>query len=184
MKLFMIVAGCKPAGRHTEQHDVFFGIGNELKELVPALQAFWPDAGRIHIDSWREVTVVEGYRVQVVKREAAPVSREARLFFINLGGYKPGDLEEYHYKMVIAAPAKEVAIATAKQSAFFRHTGFAGANSHIDDKYGVDVDDVEEIEDILPDDMKKEYTLVLERDTEAPADELHIGYLKLSTLQS
>ncbi len=183
MKLFMIVAGCKPAGRHTEQHDVFFGIARELKELVPALQAFWPDSGRIHIDSWREVTVTDGYRVRVVKRESASGTRNVKLFFINLGGYKPGDLEEYHYKMVIAAASREEAIAWSKASAFFKHTGFQGANAHIDDKYGVDVDDVEDIEDILPEDMKKAYTLVLEPDTEAAADELHIGYLKLSALQ-
>lgn len=184
MKLFMIVIGCKPSGRHTEQHDVFFGIANELKELVPALRAFWPEAeGKLHIDSWREVTSANGYRISVLPRSEAPAEQSARLYFINLGGYKPDDLEEYHYKMVIAAPSKEEAIAQSKASAFFKHTGFKGANSHIDDKYGVDVDDVEEIEDILPENRKAEYTLVLEPDAAVAADPLHIGYLKLSALQ-
>ncbi|MGN6440105.1 MAG: DUF1543 domain-containing protein [Agriterribacter sp.] len=31
----MLLLGCKPAGRHTEQHDVFFGIGASLKDLIP-----------------------------------------------------------------------------------------------------------------------------------------------------
>ena len=30
----MVLLGCRPPGRFTEQHDIFFGIGNSLKELV------------------------------------------------------------------------------------------------------------------------------------------------------
>jgi len=54
LKLFMVLLGCKPEGRHIEQHDIFFGIGYNLKELVPAMKEYWP-GGRIHIDAWREV---------------------------------------------------------------------------------------------------------------------------------
>jgi hypothetical protein len=41
LKLFMVIIGCTPTGRFTEQHDVFFGIGKTLRELVPQMQAFW-----------------------------------------------------------------------------------------------------------------------------------------------
>ena len=34
-KLYMIMLGCRPEGRYTEQHDIFFGIGTSLKELIP-----------------------------------------------------------------------------------------------------------------------------------------------------
>ncbi|WP_325645076.1 DUF1543 domain-containing protein, partial [Chitinophaga sp.] len=44
LKLFMVVLGCTLEGRHTEQHDVFFGIGNQLSDLVPDMKAFWPEA--------------------------------------------------------------------------------------------------------------------------------------------
>jgi hypothetical protein len=40
MNLFMVLIGCKPTGRHTEQHDVFFGIANELRELIHAFENF------------------------------------------------------------------------------------------------------------------------------------------------
>lgn len=61
LKLFMVLLGCKPAGRHTEQHDIFFGVATSLKELVPEIKAFWKEGGdKIHIDAWREVTVVDG----------------------------------------------------------------------------------------------------------------------------
>jgi hypothetical protein len=55
--LYMIMLGCTPKGRFTEQHDIFFGIGTSVKELVPDMKAFWPDAkGKIHIDAWQKVT--------------------------------------------------------------------------------------------------------------------------------
>lgn len=54
LKLFMVLIGCKPEGRHTEQHDIFFGIGSELRDLIPDMLAFWPEAnGKLHIDGWR-----------------------------------------------------------------------------------------------------------------------------------
>ncbi|MSP70260.1 MAG: DUF1543 domain-containing protein [Bacteroidetes bacterium] len=49
LKLYMIMIGCRPKGRYTEQHDIFFGIGNSLKELVPQMKAFCAKAnGKIH----------------------------------------------------------------------------------------------------------------------------------------
>jgi hypothetical protein len=87
--------------------------------------------------------------VEILPRQAS-AEKGARLFFINLGGYKQGDFEEYHYKLVFAAADKGVAIQLAKQNAFYLHAGFKGAESHVDDKFGVDVDDCYEISDILP----------------------------------
>ena len=70
MKLFMVIIGCTPKGRFTEQHDVFFGIGNSLKELVPQMFTFWKEAEEnIHIDAWREVSVVDNYAVTIVKKK-------------------------------------------------------------------------------------------------------------------
>jgi hypothetical protein len=181
-KLFFLLLGCKPAGRHTEQHDVFFGIATSLNELLPQIKDFWPEANeKIHIDSWRELTAIDGYRVSVIPKRSSASS--PKLFFLNLGGYKPNDLEEYHYKLFSVASNKGEAVQRAKKTAFYLHTGFAGATSHIDDKYGVDVDDIYEIADVLPPPIKEQFTLLIEKaDGELKEDELHIGYLKLSTL--
>jgi hypothetical protein len=52
LKLFMVLLGCTPAGRNTEQHDVFFSIGSGLKDLIPDIVDCWPEAkGKIHIDA-------------------------------------------------------------------------------------------------------------------------------------
>ncbi|MGZ8552545.1 MAG: DUF1543 domain-containing protein [Chitinophagaceae bacterium] len=183
-KLFMLLLGCKPAKRNTEQHDVFFGIGNELKDMLPDIYSFWPEARqKIHIDAWREVTQVGHYSIEVVPRQQAKSpTNEAKLFFINLGGYKPGDFEEFHYKMLVAAKEKGAALTEAKQTAFYLHTGFKGATSHIDDKYGIDVDDFYEITDILPVSVKEKYSIVLSATDGIGKDDLHLGYTKLDKL--
>jgi len=65
----MVLAGCKPKGRFTEQHDIFFGIANSLKELVPNLNDFWPEAKRnLHIDAWRQVTSIAGYTIEIIPK--------------------------------------------------------------------------------------------------------------------
>jgi hypothetical protein len=181
-KLFMVLVGATPKGRHTEQHDVFFGIGESLNSLVPAIEAFWPDAiGRVHIDAWREVTHVDGFSIKVQPRGAAAAATN-KLYFINLGGYKPGEFEEYHYKTIIAGPDKGAAVKRSKETSFYKHIGFKGAESHIDDKYGIDVDDAHEIADILPQDTKGSFTLEILPAAGGAEDELHIGYVKLSKL--
>ena len=185
-KLFMLLLGCKPILRNVEQHDVYFGIGLELKDLLPGIFSFWPEAKqKLHIDAWREVTHVHNYKIKIIPREQVVMETPAstvKLFFINLGGYKPNEFEEFHYKMLVAATDKGAATQLAKQTAFYLHTGFKGATSHIDDKYGIDVDDIHEITDILPASVREEYAIVLSSATENSTDELHLGYTKLDKL--
>lgn len=179
LKLYMILLGCKPKGRFTEQHDIFFGIGTSPEALKQDMYFFWPDGGTLHVDAWREVTAIQDYNVSVVPREEASPDAE-KLFFINLGGYRPSDFEEYHYKMVMAAPTMAEAIKKSKASAFYKHFGFKGAESHIDDKYGIDVDDIYNVEDMLAPHFREKYALKLTRAAnQADEDILHIGYLKI-----
>lgn len=184
----MLLLGCKPKGRNTEQHDVFFGIGESLKDLIPAINAFWPEAeGKIHIDAWREVFAVDTNRVRVCRRGFDLDMRESqkmnKLFFVNLGGYKKDIFDEFHYKMLIVAHDISSAISQAKETAFFQYTGFAGAPSHVDDKYGLDVDDVCPVEDLLTEEMKKEWKLVINNNVQVTPDSIHLGYLKLSKIE-
>ena len=184
-KLFMLLVGCKPKGRHTEQHDILFTIGNNLKSILPDIKSFWPDSGSLHLDVWREVTECEGFSISIVPiTKSESVKKEKlKLFFLNLGGYKPGEFEEYHYKMVIAAENKSIAIKKAKSSAFYLHTGFKGAESHIDDKYGIDVDDIYDIEDILPEHIKTQFKISITENNKAAKDKWHIGYTNLSKIK-
>ena len=185
LKLYMLLLGCTPQGRHIEQHDVFFSIGRSLAELKPLIVDFWPEAqDKIHVDGWREVKWVDGYKITVCLRDqpGSNVTQYEKLFFINLGGYKQNEFEEFHYKMLAVGADKGMAIQKSLQTSFYLHTGFEGANSHVDDKYGVDVDDFFEIEDILPADQKEKYRIFIEPALENATDDLFLGYYKLDKL--
>jgi hypothetical protein len=143
LKLFMLLLGCKPPGRHTQQHDIFFGIAASLRDLITDIQAFWPEPEKIHIDAWREVTTVDGYNVKIVPggvTENTAVSKK-KLFFINLGGYQENKFAEQHYIVLSVKDDKASAFKEAKNTLFFEENNYSG-NSHIDDKYGIDVDDL------------------------------------------
>jgi len=182
-KLYMLLIGASPPERNIEQHDVFFGIGDRINDLIPDVIASWSGNNKLHFDAWREITSVNGYEVKVVLKNENKHDSASKLFFINLGGYKQNEFEEFHYKMVIAAADKSEAIKLSKQTAFFRHTGFKGATSHIDDKFGVDVDDIYEITDILPGATKEKYSLLITPSGSLAEDEIHLGYFKLSMFQ-
>jgi hypothetical protein len=182
LKLYMVMLGCTPKGRYTEQHDIFFGIGSSLKELVPQMKAFWPEAkGKIHIDAWREVTTVDNYSVEIISKK--PSMATEKLYFINLGGYKENEFEEYHYKTLAVAESLGLASKVAKATTFYKHFSFAGATSHIDDKYGIDVDDIYNVADILAPVFKDQYSLkITKSDVPLTEDVQHIGYLKIDKI--
>ena len=85
-------------------------------------------------------------------------------------------------KVVVVAKTKAEAIKKAKQTTFYKHCGFKGAESHIDDKYGIDVDDIHNIEDILSDKFKSQYRLKITKTNTNSEDEKHIGYLKIDKI--
>ena len=181
-----MMLGCTPAGRNTEQHDVYFTVAAHIRNTVTEIIEFWPEAdGNIHVDAWQEVTQVGTFSVEVqLKRDSMVRSEmdQQKLFFINLGGYKENEFDEFHYKMLVAASDKGSAIMQAKKSAFYKHTRFKGAESHIDDKFGVDVDDIYQIEDILSLAIKEKYLIRLKQNDSGQQDELKLGYFKLDNL--
>ncbi len=184
LKLFMLLLGCKPPGRHTEQHDIFFGIASSLRDLVPEIKAFWREPEKIHIDAWREVNNVNGYEIKVVQAgetSAATSEPEKRLFFINLGGYQENKFAEQHYVMLTVKNDRASAFSEAKSTLFFEENDFDG-NSHIDDKYGIDVDDLYQIEDILSPELKEKYRIEITPTDNLPEDKINLGYFKLDKL--
>ena len=183
LKLFMLLLGSKAPGRNVEQHDFFFGIAHELRELVDDIKLFWPETGgRIHIDAWREVNAVEGHQIRIVERGERQDAGK-RLFFINLGGYQENKFEEQHYTVLMVKADRVAALIEAKETLFFKHNQFKGAASHIDDKYGIDVDDIYQIDDILPPLQKQRYGIELIQRAGLETDPIHLGYLKLSSLK-
>lgn len=184
--LFFVLLGCRPAGRKTEQHDVFAGIGTDLHSLKPAMLASWPEAqGKLHLDAWRKVCFVDGYRVRLIQRSNASISfpKSKSLWFINLGGYAPGVFEEFHQKLLLVAENQADAIRKAKCHPFFEQYNLSAVGAaHIDDKWSFEVDDVATVESLLPEEMRKSWQIVLEIDETGASDSLNIGYFKLSAI--
>lgn len=182
MKLFYIILGATPKSRNIEQHDVFFGIAENLKELVPDMKNFWKEAeGKIHIDCYQEVKFADGYEVRII--EKTDKLSENQLYFINLGGYKKGYFKEFHEQHLMVGKSMGEIVKKAKSTEFYKTMGFENAVSHIDDKHGVDIDDIFNVNDILPEKMKESYSIVLEKsNAENQENVMGIGYLKIDKI--
>jgi hypothetical protein len=179
LKLYMLLLGSKAPGRHVEQHDFFFGIAGSLKDLVPDIKSFWPETGgKIHIDGWRELGYIDGYRITVHKRDEIVDELPLKLFFINLGGYQENKFEEQHYTVLTVKADRAAAFRDARNTLFFKSQG----SSHIDDRYGIDVDDLYEIEELLPLSHKNQYKVVVTKTDIASDDKIHLGYFRLTNL--
>ncbi len=114
-----------------------------------------------------------------LKQNTARISipSESCLFFINLGGYQEFKFEEQHYYVITVKPDKTSAIKKAKDTQFFKNSGLNKAPSHVYDKYGIDVDDIYLIEDILISSHKSKYKVILTPDAYAKEDAIHLGYM-------
>lgn len=178
MKLFYIILGATPKGRNTEQHDVFFGIAKEVYDLKPEIDAFWPEAkGKIHMDAYMEVQFIDSFEIKIVEKQDS--KDENHLYFLNLGGYKPGVFQELHEKMLMVSTSMAKVIKRAKKTPFYKKMSYTNADSHIDDKYGVDVDDLSKVTDLLTPATKEKYTLkLIKTDALLQENPTFIGYYK------
>ncbi|WP_312078887.1 DUF1543 domain-containing protein [Chryseobacterium sp.] len=182
LKLFYVILGATPKGRNIEQHDVFFGIAETLKELVPDMKEFWKEAeGKIHLDCYQEVKFVDGFEVKIVEKSAD--NSENQLYFVNLGGYKKGYFEEFHEQHLMVGNSMAEIVKKAMKTEFYKTMGFENAVSHIDDKHGVDIDDIFNVNDILPLKMKEKYSILLVKSDEVNQENfVDIGYRKIDKL--
>ncbi len=182
LKLFYIILGATPKGRNIEQHDVFFGIAENLKDLIPDIKEFWKEAdGKIHIDCYQEVRFADGYEVGIIEKNEK--TSEEQLYFINLGGYKKGFFEEFHEQHLMVGTSMGDIVKKAKATRFYETMGFEGAVSHIDDKHGVDIDDIFNVTDILPQKMKEKYSIVLKKsNAEKQENLMGLGYLNINKI--
>lgn len=217
MKLFMLKIGARPQGRLIEQHDVMFVIANSLSETIESVNQHWPAVkNNWHLDAWREVKRVGDYQIllstdslskDVLSKDNALAdnifaddrvdnkldSHGKQLYFVNLGGYLPGEFEEFHYKTLVVAETLGKATAQVKKTAFYQDYTFDNvdtaksgvATSHVDDKHQLDLDDIHCVADLLPNDVALTIQPLTELEkNQIPDDALHIGYLSLKQIKT
>ena len=212
MKLFMLKIGARPQGRLIEQHDVMFVIANSLGETIESVNQHWPAVkNNWHLDAWREVKRVGDYQILLSKESLSKDglskdniladdrvdnkldSQGKQLYFVNLGGYLPGQFEEFHYKTLVVAETLGKATAQVKKTAFYQDYTFDNvdtaksgvATSHVDDKHQLDLDDIHCVADLLPNDVALTIQPLTEPEkNQLPDDALHIGYLSLKQIKT
>ena len=217
MKLFMLKIGARPQGRLIEQHDVMFVIANSLSETIESVNQHWPAVkNNWHLDAWREVKRVGDNQILLSKQSLSKDglskdkaladsrfeddrvdnkldSHGKQLYFVNLGGYLPGQFEEFHYKTLVVAETLGKATAQVKKTAFYQDYTFDNvdtaksgvATSHVDDKQQLDLDDIHCVADLLPNDVALTIQPLTEPEkNQLPDDALHIGYLSLKQIRT
>ena len=204
----MLKIGARPQGRLIEQHDVMFVIANSLSETIESVNQHWPAVkNNWHLDAWREVKRVGDYQILLSKESLSKDglskdnaladnkldSQDKQLYFVNLGGYLPGQFEEFHYKTLVVAETLGKATAQVKKTAFYQDYTFDNvdiaksgvATSHVDDKYQLDLDDIHCVADLLPKDVALTIQPLTEPEkNQLPDDALHIGYLSLKQIKT
>ena len=191
--LFMVQLGGRPKGRLIEQHDIFFGIANQVSELVEDINQHWPEVkNKWHIDSYRAISKVDNYAIKLIESSGQVESaNDLKLFFINLGGYQQGSFEEFHHKLLIIAASQADAIRQAKQSEFYKEFTFKdkaspfNAASHIDDKFEVDIDDIYNVNDLISNVQLLIEPIINDSHELVNADDKeYVGYLSIKNLRS
>lgn len=107
MNLYMFYVGGNAGKSNIEVHDIQFVAAEKPEDAWPALRDAWfGDAGKIHIDGYARITWADGYDVSLTK---IPPAGDKKLFFVNAGGYRPDSLAELHEFDLFVAPTADEA---------------------------------------------------------------------------
>jgi hypothetical protein len=140
-KLFAVYLGGKCKGAQIEVHDIAFVTGPEIKSTFRKLQASWFGIkSSVHVDSWIEVSQVDGYKVSLTKTAVAK-SKAPRLYFMNIGFSVPALFGEGHNFHFMVCNSRQEAKARAKK--LFSEKV---SSSHVDNL--IDIDDLRQIAEV------------------------------------
>jgi hypothetical protein len=116
MKLFAIYVGGHSSGAKLEVHDIIFCLGDTIEDCYRGCVDSWfGTRSNFHIDAYIEVESVDGYEVKIVDDvDFTNLGNPPSLYFVNIGGSKPGELFEYHKCGFIVAESEDEAKNRAK----------------------------------------------------------------------
>ncbi|RYZ79034.1 MAG: DUF1543 domain-containing protein [Proteobacteria bacterium] len=94
--LFAVYLGGHTPNATLEVHDIAFVTGPNIKATFPQLKKLWfGDQNHVHVDSWVDLTFVDGYEVVFGDAPSKAPSRP-KLFFVNAGFYEKALFGEQH----------------------------------------------------------------------------------------
>lgn len=177
-KLFAVYLGGRADRCNIELHDVVFVVGFCIEETYPLLAKKWfGNLNHFHIDSYFHLKNVDGYEIELSKNPPTHSSSK-KLYFINLGAYKPHEFTEYHQSAFYVAEDAPEAIRRAKselcQGLQTIHKDDLVILDHVSQSF--DVDDVLEIENV------DEYFISLKHSSSQEHTLPVSAYIRLDTL--
>jgi len=113
--LFLVCVGGTYQKANIELHDVRWVIGSKIEDTFDDLRNSWfGNLEGFHIDSYKRINVVDGYRINVKQRcknnknYQNNTDPELKLWFVNIGGYDPSSMQEKHeFGLIVAASSNE-----------------------------------------------------------------------------
>ena len=130
-KLYAVYLGGRAPKANTELHDVVFATGAGIEETYSQLLDKWfGDPVGLHLDSWLELDVVDGYRISL---SDTPSPAGEKLFFVNLGAYDDSFTELHAIGFYVAAGAPQ-----ARERALADHFRDGVTETHKDDLHDID----------------------------------------------
>lgn len=153
-KLFAVYLGGRADRCNIELHDVVFVVGSSIEETYPLLAKKWfGNLQGFHIDSYVELQNIDGYKIELNKDFPQEDSLK-KLYFINLGAYKPGEFTEYHQSAFYVADSSPDAVKRAK-SELFQEQGLQTIHKddvvllhQVSNPVEFDVDDILELREV------------------------------------
>lgn len=151
-KLFAVYLGGKADRCNIELHDVVFVVGTSIEETYPLLAQKWfGNMDGFHIDSYICLEHVDGYDILLTKH-ASEVDPAKKLFFINVGAYKPFEFTEYHQNAFYITENSAEAVERAKselcQGLETIHKDDVVLLDRVNNDLEYDVDDVLQISEV------------------------------------
>lgn len=132
--LFYIEIGGNTKSSHVELHDVRFAVADKIENTYQGLKSeWWGDPSSLHLDCWGAVTYVDGHNIEI---HNVPQETDKKLFFVNLGGYNPGEWGEKHINVFVVAKNDAAASKKAKEENFPKTKW--GGTAHKDFSWEVD----------------------------------------------
>lgn len=151
-KLFAVYLGGRADKCNIELHDVVFVVGSSIEKTYPLLAKKWfGNLHQFHIDSYICLEHIDGYDIHLTKNPSEVVSSK-KLYFINLGAYKPFEFTEYHQSAFYVSDSAPEAIKRAKselcQGLETIHKDDVVLIDRVNNRLDYDIDDVMEIREV------------------------------------
>lgn len=151
-KLYAVYLGGRADRCNIELHDVVFVVGSSIEETYPLLAKKWfGNLHHFHIDSYIHLQYIDGYEIQLVK-DISQVNLSEKLYFINLGAYKPFEFTEYHQSAFYVSESSPEAVRRAKselcQGLQTIHKDDVIVLDRLSNAIDFDVDDVLEVREV------------------------------------